>query len=211
MLLPPPPTWSDLPVIASHPIKLSHFYFQVPFQPTNVILGGIDVLLAVCISTSFLQLYPSNISVFQAAVGVSASYDALVDLFECIESFLGRLRIYTEIPFSSSMFGIVTKIMVEVMSVLSLATKQIKEGRLSETFRILYMHLLVTLSQEKFAKKLLGESEIEAVLQRLDRLTHDEARMTGAETLQVIHGLVTNVKLVMDGMQLLHGSLLAAH
>ena len=29
------------------------------------------------------------------------------------------------------MFGIVTKIMVEVLSVLSLATKQIKQGRLS--------------------------------------------------------------------------------
>ncbi|KAH9958628.1 hypothetical protein BJV74DRAFT_404579 [Russula compacta] len=135
---------------------------MVPFQPTNAILAGVDVLLA-------------------AAVGVSASYDALVDLFECIEHFLGRLRIYTEIPFSSSMFDIVTKIMVEVLSVLSLATKQIKEGRL-----------------KKFAKKLLGEAEIEAVLQRLDRLTLDEARITGSETLQVVHGLVTNIKLFMD-------------
>ena len=52
---------------------------------------------------------------------------------------------------------------------------------------------------EKFAKKLLGESEIEDVLRRLDRLTLDEARMTGTETLQVVHGLVTNMKLVMDG------------
>jgi hypothetical protein len=54
---------------------------------------------------------------------------------------------------------------------------------------------------EKFAKKLLGESEIEAALQRLDRLTLDEARMTVAQTLQVIHGLVNNMKVVMDGMQ----------
>ena len=56
---------------------------------------------------------------------------------------------------------------------------------------------------EKFAKKLLGESEIEAVLQRLDRLTLDEARMTGAQTLQVIHGLVNNMKVVMNGMQVI--------
>jgi hypothetical protein len=54
---------------------------------------------------------------------------------------------------------------------------------------------------EKFAKKLLGESEIEDVLHRLDRLTLDEARMTGTETLQVVHGLVSNMKLVMDGMR----------
>jgi hypothetical protein len=53
----------------------------------------------------------------------------------------------------------------------------------------------------KFVKKLLGESEIEAVLQRLDRLTNEEARMTGAQTLEVVHGLVNNMRVVMDGMQ----------
>jgi hypothetical protein len=35
--------------------------------------------------------------------------------------------------------------------------------------------------------------------------------MTGVETLQVIHGLVTNMKLVMDGMQLLIISLSMDH
>ena len=52
---------------------------------------------------------------------------------------------------------------------------------------------------EKFAKKLLGECEVEAVLQRLDRLTHEEARMTVAQTLQVVHGLMSNMRVVMDG------------
>jgi hypothetical protein len=52
---------------------------------------------------------------------------------------------------------------------------------------------------EKFAKKLLGESEIEAVLQRLDRLTQDEALITVAQTLGVVHGLVGNVKKIMEG------------
>jgi hypothetical protein len=52
---------------------------------------------------------------------------------------------------------------------------------------------------EKFAKKLLGESEIEAVLQRLDRLTQDEARITVAQTLGVVHGLVGNMKEIMNG------------
>jgi hypothetical protein len=61
--------------------------------------------------------------------------------------------------------------------------------------------LVAELVAEKFAKKLLGESEIEATLRRLDRLTLDEARMTAAQTLQVIHGLVNNMKVVMDGMQ----------
>ena len=56
---------------------------------------------------------------------------------------------------------------------------------------------------EKFAKKLLGESEIETVLQRLDRLTQDEAKMTVAQTLGVVHGLMSNIKVVMEGAQFL--------
>ena len=56
---------------------------------------------------------------------------------------------------------------------------------------------------EKFAKKLLGDSEIEATVQRLDRLTQDEARMTVAQTLGVVHGLVGNVKVIMEGAQML--------
>jgi len=55
----------------------------------------------------------------------------------------------------------------------------------------------------KFAKKLLGESEVEAVLQRLDRLTQEEARMTVAQTLGVVHGLVNNVRIVMEGAECL--------
>ena len=98
------------------------------------------------------------------------------------------------------MVSIIAKIMAEVLSVLSLATKQIKQGRFSKRFCIIYPYLFRDLALEKFAKKLLGESEIEDVLHRVDRLTLDEARMTGTETLQVVHGLVTNMKLVMDGM-----------
>jgi hypothetical protein len=52
---------------------------------------------------------------------------------------------------------------------------------------------------EKFVKKLFGEKDIEAVLQRLDRLTQDEARMTAVQTLEVVYGLVQNMKEVMDG------------
>jgi len=71
--------------------------------------------------------------------------------------------------------------------------------------------LVCDLALEKFAKKLLGESEIEDVLQRLDRLTPDEARITGTEALQVVYGLVSNLKLIIDGMQLSLHLLLIAH
>ena len=52
----------------------------------------------------------------------------------------------------------------------------------------------------KFAKKLLGESEVEAVLQRLDRLTQEEAHTTVAQTLTVVRGLINNTRVVMEGV-----------
>ena len=50
-------------------------------------------------------------------------------------------------------------------------------------------------------KKLLGEKDVEATLQRLDRLTLDEARMTAAQSLEAIYGLVQNMRMLMDGEQ----------
>ena len=43
---------------------------------------------------------------------------------------------------------------------------------------------------------------------RLDRLTEEEARMTVAQTLGVVHGLVGNVRVVMEGGHCFHGSLM---
>jgi hypothetical protein len=65
------------------------------------------------------------------AKDVKANYDALVDVFECVENFLRRLRIYAEIPPTPAMAEMVIKIMVELLSVLALATKQINQGRFS--------------------------------------------------------------------------------
>ncbi|KAF8261328.1 hypothetical protein EI94DRAFT_812071 [Lactarius quietus] len=134
----------------------------VPFKPANAIFTGVAVLLAM-------------------AGDVSSSYDALVDLFEYLGNFLKRIRIYSDIPLTPSMKEISVKIMVELLSVLAVSTKQIKQGRL-----------------RKFAKKLLGESEIEGILRRLDRLTLEEGRMAMAQTLEVVYGLVSNVEVVIN-------------
>jgi predicted HicB family RNase H-like nuclease len=40
------------------------------------------------------------------------------------------------------------------------------------------------------------------VLQRLDRLTGHEARITAAQTLEVVHGLFQNMRDVVDGKQI---------
>jgi hypothetical protein len=69
---------------------------------------------------------------YQAVKDVSASYDALVDLLESIEHFLGRLDIYTQISPTAAMAEIIVKIMVEILSTLALVTKQIKQKRPSK-------------------------------------------------------------------------------
>ena len=134
----------------------------------------------------------------QAASGVASSYDALLELFECLTSFLKRLDIYTTIPPTPILTEIVVKIMIELLSVLALALKQIKQGRFSK-WALMYTLFVAQCAAEKFAKKFLGEIEIETVLRRLDRLSQDSARITPAQTLGVVHGLVENVKAVMEG------------
>ena len=55
-----------------------------------------------------------------------------MEVFECIESFFQRLEIYTKAAFNEEMVDIVTKIMVEVLNVLGITTKEIRQGRMSE-------------------------------------------------------------------------------
>ena len=52
---------------------------------------------------------------------------------------------------------------------------------------------------EKLVKKLFGDNKVDAVLQRLDRLTQDEALTAAAQTLEVVYGLVQNMRVVIDG------------
>ena len=63
---------------------------------------------------------------------------------------------------------------------------------------------LTEFKTEKLMKKLRGENDIEATLQRLDRLTLDEARATAAQTLEVVYDLFRHKRVVMDGKHVLH-------
>ena len=49
-----------------------------------------------------------------------------------MEAFFQRLDIYTKAEFNQEMVDIVTKIMVEVLNVLGIATKEIRQGRTSK-------------------------------------------------------------------------------
>ena len=46
--------------------------------------------------------------------------------------FFQRLEIYTEVPPITGMLEIIIQIMAEVLSILGIATKEIKRGRISK-------------------------------------------------------------------------------
>ena len=68
---------------------------------------------------------------FQAAKDARASQDTIIDIFERIEMFFRRLETYTQVPATTEMMDMIIQIMVEVISILGIATKEIKQGRLS--------------------------------------------------------------------------------
>ena len=68
----------------------------------------------------------------QAVKDVNAAQDALIDIFERIENFFKRLETYTEVPPTEAMTDIIVKIMVEVLNIFAIATKEIRQGRTSE-------------------------------------------------------------------------------
>ena len=56
----------------------------------------------------------------------------LIDIFERMENFFQRLEIYTIVSPTPEMIDISVKIMVEVLSILGVATREIKQSRISE-------------------------------------------------------------------------------
>ena len=57
----------------------------------------------------------------------------LIDIFVRIESFFKRLESHTEVRPTAAMTDVIMKIIIEVLSILAVATKQIKQGRSSES------------------------------------------------------------------------------
>src|SRR5216683_3637724 len=73
----------------------------------------------------------------QVAKSISASQRTLATIFERIESFSRRPETYTEVLPTIGMTHTIVKIMVEVLSILSIATKEIKQSKASElSFRL---------------------------------------------------------------------------
>jgi hypothetical protein len=69
----------------------------------------------------------------QAANAVSANRDALLDLFERIENVFLRLEVYIEVPPNAGMTDAIVKVMAEVLHILAIVTKEVKQSRASKS------------------------------------------------------------------------------
>jgi hypothetical protein len=63
---------------------------------------------------------------------MNTDQDALFRLFERMENFFRRLELYAEVPPTAAMTETIVKIIVEVFTILVIATKVAKRRRLGE-------------------------------------------------------------------------------
>ena len=129
-----------------------------------------------------------------------------MDLFERIGNFFRRLERYIDVQQTSAMGEILVKVMVEVLSILAIATKEINQSSTSALIRGDGQSFLAHSSPEAFLKKLVGRTDVEDALQRLDKLTQDEVWMATAEGLRTTHGIDNRINVlgnkIIDGAQI---------
>ena len=87
-------------------------------------------------SLYFLCAYPCNIQVFQAAKDIEIGSDTVVDVLESVERLFRHLSIYARIPHSLALDEMVVKIVMELLSILALATKQLARCRMSKSILV---------------------------------------------------------------------------
>ena len=127
---------------------------------------------------------------------VIASYEVLIDLLERTQFFLQRLNHYIATSLTPEMTELLAKILAQVLSVLALSTKEMKEKRISVL--IFGNFFSADHDTEKFLKRLIGKTEVEDGLQRLDMLTKEENLMAAACTLGVAGDIRQDVNVIKD-------------
>ena len=117
----------------------------------------------------------------QAVRDVVASYEELIHIFGLIHSLLQRLNLYIGMSLTGDMMELLGKIMSQVLSILGLLTKEMVGRRISELDCPLCRSYMANYGTEKFMKRLVGRTDVEDALWRLDLLTKEESLMVVAQ------------------------------
>ena len=139
---------------------------------------------------------------------VIASYETLVNLLERIQCFLQRLNHYMAVRLTPEMTELLGRVMAQVLSILALSTKSMKEKRISKHFVPLNSRLSDYVT-ETVLKRLVGKTVVEDALEQLDMLTKEENLMTAARTLEVAHQVDDSVTVIKEVVHEVDGNVLA--
>ncbi|KAI2823063.1 hypothetical protein CBS115989_1773 [Aspergillus niger] len=140
-----------------------------------------------------------------AAKDVSASYNAVIELFFTLKDFLVRLAIYDGSRMSDALQAKVVDILVTLLEIFGQATKLVRAGLRGRIIQ--------------FTKNaLLGSDKtLQGLVAKLDRLCQTEHQLVGAETLsetKKANVAVENLSAVLNGASLVlednHGRLAQA-
>ncbi|KAF8269897.1 hypothetical protein EI94DRAFT_882726 [Lactarius quietus] len=138
---------------------------SLAFPGAKPIFTGIGVLLA-------------------AAKDVSASHDVLLDIFRRMEDFFKRFKVYSQSIVSSEVAEVLVQVVVKVLNILSIATKEMENSR-----------------AKKFLKKLAGSNKVEDALAEMEKLIQGEHYMVTAQVLQDTSGLKYGMEAVGAAVQ----------
>ena len=118
---------------------------------------------------------------------MASSQDILIDIFGRIEGFLVRLEIYTEVHLTPAMTDKMVQIMVEILDILAIATKEMKKGRASE-FDLRFRSHEADIVSEKYLKRVMRVRRKDG-MKTLDKLTSEVAVMAIEQPLKVTHNI----------------------
>ena len=103
-----------------------------------------------------------------------------------------RLEIYAGVPLTPAMTDKMVQITVEVLNILSTATKEIEQSRTSE-FDLRLTLFEADIGSEKFLKRVAGRTDLEDGLKKLEKLTNEEIAMASARLLKVTDNIDNKV------------------
>jgi hypothetical protein len=84
------------------------------------------------------------------AKGVDSCGDALIDFLESIQRLLKPLDIFIQIPRTPAMDETVVRIMMELLAILALLTKELKQGRSSKSVHADVLHQLNSIQRDLY-------------------------------------------------------------
>ncbi|PGH03032.1 hypothetical protein AJ79_07464 [Helicocarpus griseus UAMH5409] len=134
---------------------------QMAFPPAALIFGAVKLLI-------------------NAAEGVSAKFDAIVELMGTFKDFTVRLGVYTQQQISDPLRYKLTDILTTMLEIFAISRRQIERGRF-----------------KAFGKNmLLGDDEGQVMISKLNALVSSETGLVGAETLTEVKAGNTMIKRV---------------